>query len=200
MTSTILAFDELDKVLGSFFQSCKEDLDSFFDKSDIKPTFLNSNKLNDLAIGFVTQDIPSFVFGAYSHGGSDCLLKSASIPYVSRNNSANFKKSFFYTFSCSSGKELGTDLINNGCHCYIGYRDVIAIWSTYPKPFIECANHGLIQFFNGEESYTIINQMKNKYNEEIDNVYKEDFLIASILKDNRDALILHGNNINISHI
>lgn len=200
MANTILAFDELDKALGSFFQFCKENLDSFFDTTNINPTFLNSNKLDDLAIGLVTQDIPSFVFGAYSHGGNDCLLKSASTPYVSRTNSSNFNKSFFYTFSCSSGKELGADLIDKGCHCYIGYKDVVAIWNTYQGPFMECANYGLIQFFNGEESYSIINQMKNKYNEEIDNMYRQDFLIASILKDNRDALILYGNNININHL
>jgi hypothetical protein len=200
MTNTILAFDELDNVLGSFFQSCKENLDLFFTEIAIQPTFLNSNKLNDLAIGFVTKDISSFVFGAYSHGGNDCLLKSASIPYVSKTNSFNFKKSFFYTFSCSSGRELGANLIDNGCYCYIGYKDIIAIWSTYPKPFVECANYGLIQFFNGEESHSIINQMKNKYNEEIDDVYQQDFLIASILMENRDALVLYGNNINITHI
>jgi hypothetical protein len=197
MANTILAFDELDTVLGSFFQSCKENLDSFFAQIDIQPTFLNSNKLNDLAIEIVTKEVTSFVFGAYSHGGNDCLLKSASTPYISRTNSYNFKKSFFYTFSCSSGKELGADLIDNGCHCYIGYKDIVAIWSTYPKPFIECANYGLIQFFNGEESHSIINQMKDKYNKEIDKMYRQDFLIASILMENRDGLILLGNNISL---
>lgn len=200
MANTILAFDELDNTLGSFFQSCKENLDSFFGEIDIQPIFLNSNKLNDFAIEFVTHDISSFVFGAYSHGGNDCLLKSATIPYVSKANSFNFNKSFFYTFSCSSGRELGANLIENGCHCYIGYKDIIAIWSTYLKPFVECANYGLIQFFNGVESYTIINLMKDKYNKEIDDVYQQDFLIASILLENRDALVLYGNNIDITYI
>ena len=200
MANTILAFDELDKVLGSFFQSCKENLDSFFTETAIQPTFLNSNKLNDLAIEIVTQDISSFIFGAYSHGRKDCLLKSARIPYVSKNNSTNFKKSFCYTFSCSSGRELGTNLIDNGCHCFIGYKDIIAIWSTYTKPFVECANYGLIQFFNGEESHIIINLMKDKYNKEIDDLYKKDYLIASILMENRNALVLYGDNINITHI
>ena len=197
MAKTILAFDENDSVLGSFFQSCKENLDSFFAQIDIQPTFLNSNTLNDLAIEIVTKDISSFVFGAYSHGDNDCLLKKTSIPYISLTNSSNFKNSFFYTFSCSTGKELGLNLIKNGCHCYIGYNDIVAIWSTYQKPFIECANYGIIQFFYGEESHTIINQMKEKYNDEIDNMYKQDFLIASILRDNRDGLIILGKNISL---
>ena len=197
MANTILAFDELDSVLGSFFQSCKENLDLFFAQINIQPTFLNSNKLNDLAIEIVTKEVTSFVFGAYSHGSNDCLVKSASIPYVSSTNSSNFKNSFFYTFSCSSGMILGDNLIANGCHCFIGYKDIVAIWSTFPKPFINCANYGLIQFFKGENSHTIINQMKEKYNDEIDEMYRYDFLIASILKENRDGLILLGNNISL---
>ncbi len=200
MAKTILAFDELDSKLGLFFQCCKENLDLFFAQINIQPTFLNSNKLNDLAIEIVTKDVSSFIFGAYSHGGNNCLVKSAKIPYVSSTNSSNFKNSFFYTFSCNSGIELGANLIENGCHCFIGYKDIVAIWSTFPKPFINCANYGLIQFFNGEESHSIINQMKEKYNDEIDNMYKQDFLIASILKDNRDGLIMLGKNISLKSI
>lgn len=42
--------------------------------------------------------------------------------------------------------------------------------------------------------------MKNKYNYHIDDIYNKDALIASILLDNREALILHGNNISIKDL
>ena len=45
-----------------------------------------------------------------------------------------------------------------------------------------------------------INQMKDKYNKEIDDIYTQDFLIASILMENRYALVLYGENINITHL
>jgi hypothetical protein len=199
MTNVVLAFDELDSSLGNFISACQRELDVFFNSRNIVPRRINSNILNDLAISIaVAQSNPSFVFGAYSHGNAGNLLKSAREPYVSiALNGGSFGNSFFYTFSCSSGKELGRDLIGRECLCFIGYKETIAIWSTYIKPFVECANYGLTQFFEGNATDTILSQMKEKYNEQIDAIYKNDYMIASILKENRDALIMHGKAITI---
>ena len=91
-------------------------------------------------------------------------------------------------------------MIDNGCLCFIGYNKVISIWSTYVQPFVICANHGLKLFFNGINTSQILLEMKKQYNVEIDDIYPKDFIIASILRENRDSLVLHGDDINITHL
>ncbi len=201
MANTILAFDELDTLLGPFFLDCKKDLDTFFDSENIITDQIHSKILNDLTIKLTTDKYTHFVFGAYSHGDINNLLKSAQTPFVSiALNGSSFENSFFYTFSCDSGKNLGKELIDQKCLCFIGYEKTIAIWTTYLVPFVECANYGLVQFFKGHDTYSVKDKMYEKYTEKIDEVYKTDFLIASILKDNRDALVIHGGLINIKDL
>ncbi|MDI1257111.1 MAG: hypothetical protein PSV16_13535 [Flavobacterium sp.] len=200
MADTIIVFDEADTKLGSFFQLCIDDLNVFFDSISIQPTYLNSAKLNDLSVQLVTEPLNTFVFGAYSHGGKNCLVKS-NASYISTTvNNTSFQNSFFYTFSCSCGHELGSNLFDNGCLCFIGYNKIISIWSTYVQPFVVCANYGLKLFFNGVNTLQIETEMKEQYNTEIDAIYPADFIIASILRENRDALVRHGNDINITHL
>jgi hypothetical protein len=200
MANTIIVVDEADSKLGDFFQVCIEDLTIFFNNINIKTTLLNSVKLNDLSVQLITGSFETFVFGAYSHGNKNCLVKSNN-PYVSTTiNNTCFNNSFFYTFSCSSGYELGSNLIENGCLCFIGYNKIISIWSTYIQPFVICANHGLKLFYSGLNTFEILSEMKNQYNIEIDELYPKDFMIASILRENRDALVKHGNDININHL
>lgn len=197
MAKTLLVCDELDGGLGLFFGSCLKNLELFFTELDIENEVLKNGQLNDLSVQLKTNLLDKFIFVAYSHGYTNCLL-NANIPYISTTmNDKCFNNSFFYTFSCSSGSELASHLINNGCLCYIGYNKEVAIWSTFITPFVECANHGLKQFFLGDDTATVYKKMDEKYNVEIDAIYKKDFMIASILRENRDALILNGININI---
>lgn len=200
MANTILAVDNLDNDLGHFFDFCRQNLEDFFVNFNIVPKLLNGHNLNDLSVQLTTAPLGKFVFAAYSHGDKEMLIK-ANAPYVSTvvNNNC-FNNSFFYTFSCNSGHVLGSTLVQNGCLCYIGYNRVIAIWSTYIGPFMECANHGLIQFYSGHKTSSVLVKMNEKYNSEIDNVYKMDFFIASILRENRDALVMWGNDIDINDV
>lgn len=200
MANTIIVVDQADQQLGDFFQLCINDLNIFFNGTHIQPIILNSGNLNDLSVKLTTQPLNTFVFSAYSHGRKNCLLNS-NTPYVSTTvNNTCFQRSFFYTFSCSSGDELGDNLVKNGCLCFIGYNRVISIWSTYLNPFVVCANHGLKLFYNGINTSQILTEMKNQYNMEIDSVYPKNYLISSILRENRDALILHGENIDIGNL
>ena len=201
MANTIIAFDEQDSTLGGFFAECEQALDTYFAAQNVVIRKINSNRLNSLIIASSTAAFPSFVFGAYSHGDHESLLKSARDPYISiALNGNSFRNCFFYTFSCSAGKTLGQGLVERNCHCFIGYSKPVAIWSTFIRPFVECANYGLIRFFSGSNSETVVSEMLEKYNENIDAIYKVDFMIAAILKENRDALVRHGNSISINDL
>ncbi|SEE59134.1 hypothetical protein SAMN04487765_3283 [Tenacibaculum sp. MAR_2010_89] len=202
MTNSIFAFDTSDLTLGEFFRSCKLDLEAFFqNNNNTSIRYIHGNQLNDLNISIVLENMTSFIFGAYSHGSENSLVVSATTPYISTElNNEAFENAFFYTWSCSSGKVLGKSLIDNKCACFIGYKDIISIWSTHQKPFVETATLGLKLFIENVSTHNIPSLIKEKYNDEIDEIYKKNFMIASILMDNRDALVIHGIDMTISDL
>lgn len=198
MVDIIIAFDEKDRRLGFFFEACKNQLALFLKSASLLYIEANSDKLNELSINSLTQNLSNFIFSAYSHGDEESLLKSGRYSYLSiAQNGANFSNSFIYSFSCKTGKKLGREIINYGCHCFIGYRNTVFIWTHRTSIFVQCANHGLIEFLKGNDSQTAFNLMIEKYNEQIDLIYKFDFEVASDLRANRDALIMHGRAIGL---
>ncbi len=203
MINTLLVFDENDKDLGNFFSMCKEDLDEFFDKNEIFPEIIDKISNFEIMLPFKINNFKSekFVFAAFTHGDKSNLLQSGTNSFVSvSQNLEIFNDSFFYTFACETGKILGQELIKHGCICFIGYDKKTHIWNTFQRPFIDTAVYGLKLFFEGEYTKTIFLKMKERYNEEIDKMYQKDYVIASILMDNRDALVLYGKNINIDEM
>ncbi len=198
MINTLLIFDEKDKDLGNFFSMCREDLEEFFYQKEISPDIIDKNSIFEIVLPFKIANFNSekFVFAAFTHGDKSNLLQSGINPYVSTSSNLEiFKDSFFYTFACEAGEILGKELINAGCQCFIGYNKKTYIWNTFQRPFVDTAIYGLKLFYEGEYTKSIFLKIKERYNQEIDKIYKTDFLIASILMDNRDALVLHGNNI-----
>lgn len=200
MVNILLAFDEKDDDIGSFNQGCKEDYEDYFNCSDYKNiTYITSQNLNSLNIQLKTESGLPFAFAAYSHG-ENYRLFSQDGDYVSSTvNISSFKGSFFYTVSCHTGNQLGKELIENGCKCYFGYKDLFRSWSGY-KDFSECANFGFFKFIEGVSTNEVFKQMIDKYNMNIDNLYISDYLQASLLRANRDGLIKLGEDITIDEL
>lgn len=197
MINIVLAFDEEDEEIGSFNQGCKEDYEEFFSNSDYKNvTYITSQTLNSLNVQLKAEASLPFVFVAYSHGENHRLFSKEGDYISSTVNIASFKDSFFYTVSCHTGNQLGKELVENGCKCYFGYKDLFISWSGY-KEFSECANIGFFKFIEGVSADEVFEQILNKYNESIDSLYINDFFQASLLRANRDGLIKLGENITI---
>jgi hypothetical protein len=193
MINTILAVDNEDSGLGSFFTECLQDIESF--ESEAKSLdIVNSNALNDLTISLKLTNITKFIFLAFSHGSDDSLVVKGSNPYISSTlNIKRFTDSFFYACACDTGKVLGQTLINNGCASFIGYNDKFTVWGYNTRPFVECANYGYKLFLQGHDIGTIITMMKMKYDEHIDN-YNNDIFGAADLLSNKNALVAYGNH------
>ncbi len=199
MIKTLLVFDEKDTVLGNFFELCREELDKFFISKGIETDIINKNSVFDILLTSKIESLNTeqFVFGAFTHGDKENLLQSGITPFISASGNLNqFKNSFFYTFACEAGKILGKELVKAGCKCFIGYNEKTHIWNTYQRPFIDTATSGLKLFYDGENTKNVFSKMINLYNKEIDKLYKSDFVIASILMENRDALVIYGDDIN----
>jgi len=197
MVNIVLAFDEGDEEIGSFNQGCKEDYEDFFSNSDYKNiTYITSQTLNSINVQLKAEALLPFVFAAYSHGENHRLFSKEGDYISSTINITSFKDSFFYTVSCHTGKQLGKELVENGCKCYFGYKDLFTSWSGY-KEFSDCANFGFFKFLEGISTDEVFGQMIINYNQNIDNLYLNDFLQASLLRANRDGLIKLGENITI---
>ncbi|MCP5061554.1 MAG: hypothetical protein GY936_03715 [Ignavibacteriae bacterium] len=196
MINTLLVFDENDNTLGSFFSLCKEELESYFFRTNIDIDIIDKRSIFDIVldIKIASFNKENFVFAVFSHGDSENLLQDGTTPFISTSSDlSKYMDSFFFSFACETGKILGEKLVEYGCKCFIGYKEKTYVWTTYMNPFVKTATYGLIQFYKGKNMSDIFNDMKNIYDEEIDKLYKTDFVIASILMDNRDGLVMYGD-------
>ena len=112
MANTIIVVDEADSKLGSFFQICLDDLNVFFNNINIQPTLLNSVRLNELSVQLTTLPLETFVFGAYSHGGKNCLVK-ANASYVSTTINNDILHCTLYTITGVNVGDFNVS-VNNG--------------------------------------------------------------------------------------
>lgn len=200
MTKIILAFDDEDDIMGEFNRGCQEDYQLFLADYDYPTSTINTAQLNDLNIQLQTTNVNHpFIFVAYSHGQNEGLY-ARSEAYVSTSiNNTCFTQSFFYTVSCHAADSLGTCLIENGCFGFFGYKSLFNFWVGY-KSFSHCANYGFFLFLQGQDTKAIYNAMIEEYNNHIDQTYSESALVASLLLDNRRALIYKGQNITIANL
>jgi len=123
----IVAYDSLDKGtddcpgLDFFFTACAENIISILHDKHLKYNEINGDKLEQKAVNQMIDTLSNspFIFIGYSHGTDDALLCKIqhnydsvndecifdkSEKYVSTNNLHKFENSFFYTWSCFSGK------------------------------------------------------------------------------------------------
>jgi hypothetical protein len=193
MTDLIIAFDDADSKLGIFFNKCATIInESLSGTWNCIP--IDSRSLNDIHLEIRTRQFQgAFVFASFTHGSESSLVASGDAflqSPVERNYLVN---SFTYCFACHSGKMLGRELVEKGTHTFIGYSAQVDIVVGYLDVFADCAIEGLLSFNNGATISESLISKKKKYTEQIDELYEEHFLAASVLMDNRDCLVLHGN-------
>ena len=198
MINTILTYDHLDNDLGSFFESCALKTKGSTN-SDFNILEINSQQLNELAFQFHTESVnkQSFLFISYTHGSETGLLKNGITPFISETiNTRCLKNSFAYCFACHSGKILGSTLIKNGAIAFVGYNDKVTIQKFFDafNSFVDCATSGIIYFISGMGLNESVAKMKEKYTDCIDRFYLKDMIIASFFMENRDAIVVLGDD------
>ena len=200
MANILMAFDEQDATMGSFNQGCFESYQEYLNGKEFSVTYINSAQLNEANIQLRTSMLSPFVFAAYSHGSENGELLSTQGIYLSTTvNQTSFGNSFVYTVSCHVGSSLAKCMIDNGCLSFLGYKSFFYFWDGY-KCFSDCANFGLFLFLEKINTLEVHRQMIMKYDDEIDKIYLSDYLVASLLRENRDALIHLGNDITIEDL
>lgn len=200
MIDVVLAFDNLNPRGGDFISACLNDINDYFKNKEHNLITLTSNEINSTSIYNHTSPLNNFIFIPYCHGNETCLANIKSEIFVSTTiNITNFTNSFFYTFSCSSGAELGKKLIEKNCKCFFGYNKTIYSIPQYSH-FMECANSGIFLFIEGKNTDDILLEMKNLYQDKVYELSKIDFFSAAYLRSNKDSLIKIGLNITINDL
>jgi hypothetical protein len=199
MISIIIAYDDNDLELGEYFEYSFNDLNNNFNHiSDISITSLRGLECKEDTIISITKDInDEFIFIGLSHGNKNQLLTENEV-FVDVENTSHFKKSLFYTPSCSTGLNLGAKLIANGCTTFIGCKkDTLATFEDFNSIYIQCENYCINYFVNTNS--TIQESFKNMldfYDMQIDLLIEkcdDDVLLAMELQHNKDSFILLGN-------
>jgi len=199
MINIIIVSDDADSKLGIYFKNCKQHLLSAFMKqneynmSEIPSGHCNNNYIDSLLI----KNTPNpFIFIAYSHG-NEKALRCGENNYVEKDiNTHMFLNSLFYTTACSAGKELGDDLIEQGCSVFIGYKKekIIFLDEVRREISILCDNTGIIEFLSNDITiYEAFKKMEDIYTQQIDKLIEAyDMVFAAHLVDAREALVFLG--------
>ena len=193
-----IAFDNNDVELGDYFRLSKEDIISFIAAhcQDHNIIEIPSIQCNQAFIDFTIPQInaDNFLFLAYSHGNHDSLTAGGAFYIKKEVNSALFVNSLFYSMSCLSARELGSDLIGNGCHAFVGFKEnANALLGSFQALSIECDNYAIKAFINGAGIKSAVEQMKANFTDKIDQlILAGEPLRAAYLRQNRDALWFDG--------
>lgn len=195
MINFLIACDDKDLILGSYFAKCRDKLCDFLNEYNFEKTLveISGKKCNvvniDLNLDALTNN--KFIFIAFSHGNY-CSLLVDKEEYVScSHNASKFGNALFYTNACSSGKGLGLQLIDQGCAVFIGYSEDINVSLNHLDVFANCDN-ACLYFFFGEE-ITIFEAFQKTKRHFTNRANKLEPFDRAELIYARDALVFHGN-------
>lgn len=155
---------------------------------------IDSVKLNNSEIETKVNTLNStFILSAFSHGSKSALYNHELEEYIStQTNNYIFSGNIVYTFACECGCDLKEDLERKGVASFWGYTKKVKI-RPYDDNFIICATEGLIALLDGNTLEESKNRMIDKYDEAISSLYQDSFLQAAFLLENKESLVIYGN-------
>lgn len=202
MINTIIAYDDSDLSLGEYFNKSYLYIKGLEKHSKISITEFNGNNCLESTItnSLQTLNHNNFVFVGISHGSDDALSLVGADKYISPNNANECSNSFFYSTACYIGKELGPSLIGNGSKCFIGYIDesFAPVSEEFVDLFIECELHAIKNFYLTSKTIEVLYKEMIQFTDEkiIELASGTDIIEAMALIDNRDRIVLLGDNTN----
>lgn len=202
MTDILIAYDESDEKLGSYFLKCKNDITLFFEELEDEETNIVeicAVNCHDayIDISLVNYEFTPFLFIAFTHGSQKGLTSKGNVFVSTEKNYTLFNKSFVYANSCLAGLKLGPHLISCGCKAFIGYENEIYAFidREHEEISVKCDNSGLKAFYTqGITAFEAYESMQTYYSNQINRLTQfGDMFRAAILVNARESLVFHGD-------
>jgi hypothetical protein len=205
MLNVIIAYDNLDASIGTYFTACKDDMIGYLNEqiaygASIQIVeVIDSYNCHSAYIDPLIEEYQGqpLLFIAYSHGMSHSL-RCRGVAYIHHTDNVHLLfNSVLYTNACSTSKELGAKF-NNQNGVSIGFDTAVIAFKEEGEMqiSINCDNCGLKYGISNQfRTFGEIHQaMKSYYTQKIDE-WDEfgNFLSMSYLRETRDALTIHGN-------
>lgn len=202
MTKFIIAYDNQDPILGSYFTLCKENLVSFLTEKGLSTIVeIHAKYCNQTYIEIKIREVKNeenLCFIAYSHGNINSVVCAGESYVKVSENTHLFNNAIFYSNACLCGAELSFDLISKGCKAFIGSKEETKVLLLDPNLSAKLDNYALMIFV--EQNKTIHDSyisMLNYYDYEIDRLNELEggfgFGKAGYLVEARDALVFLGD-------
>ena len=129
----------------------------------------------------------------FTHGSRDAIYLNHEELISPTKNYYILSNALVYTFSCLAGNELADILIQNNALTFWGYTEEALVNPSYYDKFVTCAMYGIFSFLAGATIKEAYNNTIECMNITIDEIYPKSVLAASFLEEDRDALIVKGD-------
>lgn len=192
MINILIPYDDQDESRGEYFKLSQENLiERLSEANDINFQLLRTEVCTQNSIDTYTSDLNGnpFLLVAYAHG-TENTIEIEDEEYISNDNTYLFGNTLFYACSCKSAKELGEQLIENGCRVFLGFNTTISSAKNETEPiFYHCENAFLVRFLTTNETVQqCLSYMYNEYSRmQLHLLENHGIFDASVLENNLSA-------------
>ncbi len=189
-----------DERLGTYFESCRNDLKSFL---SIECISINTHcDHNGCSKEILNEKVASlddnYAVITYTHGNKSAVIDQDENVLICESECINYGNAVFYSIACSNAKLLGSTLINYGAKLFFGYsEDTYGLQgeqNEFIDVFVESENFALKKILLGtNDGETIYNDTYDFFTKKIKQLKEQDKSLAPLLLHNREAIQLYTN-------
>ncbi len=179
---------------GGHFAFCGEEMELETEARGLDRVILNPPHMENLLL---IQHLPtSQVCFIANHGDAKSIAgDNGDIVSVNTDNTI-FSGKLLYAVSCSCAKELKDSLTKVGLLSFWGYDNELKVWYGYPQYARSCMA-GIKSLMDGKTIKEAKADMLEQYNNdiaELETQYPENPILSATLLDNREALVICGDD------
>ena len=189
-----------DARLGTYFESCRDDLQSFLSTESISiTTHCNHNGCSKEILDAKVDDLDdNYAVVTYTHGNESTVTDQNENVLICDSEYHKYNKSVFYSIACSNAKLLGSKFVNYGAKLFFGYNeDTYGIQGDENEIiniFVESENFALKKILHGmSEGEIIYKETYDFFTDKIQELKNIDKSLAPLLFHNREAVQLYTN-------
>lgn len=199
MIDVISFTDEKDEKLGTYFQDSKNSLtdnigslDDVCVLKEVGSEICTMSNVNQI----MSNVNDKCICAVYTHGNPFAFMANG-MPYITKENTLHFKDSFVYSTACLTARDIGKQLIDDGCLAFVGFNNESQVLcdSDYANVIMNCDQACLFAFLNDNVNLKEALKLAIAYYETQIEICSRNnnIMLQSILIANREALCMYGD-------